>query len=102
LICGQNRNINSLLDIGEDEKRKLDNYIFEKLISTVDKQIEGILASINVKELVSQRIDSLEMQRVERIILDIMSDQFKWIYIFGGILGFLIGAFQAVLTFFLR
>jgi uncharacterized membrane protein YheB (UPF0754 family) len=41
------------------------------------------------------------MLRVERIVLDVMSDQFKWVEIFGGILGFLIGMFQSALALFL-
>ena len=73
-----------------------------KLVAAVDSQIENILSSIDIKKLVSERIDSLDMLRVEKIILDIMSNQFKWIYFFGGVLGFLIGLFQAALTYFLR
>jgi len=76
--------------------------IKKKLLDTIDGQIENILSSIDIKTLVSDRINSLEMVRVERIILDIMSNQFKWIYFFGGVLGFLIGLFQATLTYFLR
>ena len=76
--------------------------IKKKLLDTIDGQIENILSSIDIKTLVSDRINSLEMLRVERIILDIMSNQFKWIYFFGGVLGFLIGLFQATLTYFLR
>ena len=74
----------------------------KKIITAVDGQIENILASVDIKSVVIDRIDSLDMLRVERIILDIMSDQFKWIYFFGGLLGFLIGLFQATFTYFLR
>jgi uncharacterized membrane protein YheB (UPF0754 family) len=98
IIDGQNKNLGALLDIGENGKNKLDDFIFKKLFETVDGQIENILSSINIKNLVSERIDSLDMIRVERIILDVMADQFKWINIFGGILGFLIGLFQAVFS----
>jgi len=73
-----------------------------KILAAVDGQIENILASINIKTLVSDRIDSLDMERVERIILDVMSDQFKWINVFGGFLGFLIGLFQSAFVFFFR
>jgi len=74
----------------------------KKLLAAADSHIENILTSINIKKLVSDRIDSLDMLRVERIILDVMTDQFKWIYFFGGVIGFLIGLFQAAFTFFLR
>jgi uncharacterized membrane protein YheB (UPF0754 family) len=101
-LFAQDKNFKDLLNITEDDKNKLDDFIFEKLMSAADGQIESILDSINIKLLVSDRIDSLDMLRVERIILDVMSDQFKWIEIFGGILGFLIGTFQSSLGLILR
>jgi uncharacterized membrane protein YheB (UPF0754 family) len=102
MISEHKKNIGAMLEISSEDKKKLDDFILEKLTVAVDGQIENILTSINVKLLVSDRIDSLNMERVERIILDVMSDQFKWIHIFGGILGFFIGLFQAVFTYFLR
>jgi len=74
----------------------------KKLLNAVDNQVENILHSIDVKTLVSDRIDSLDMLRVERIILDVLSNQLKWVEIFGGIIGFFIGVFQAGLTYLLR
>jgi uncharacterized membrane protein YheB (UPF0754 family) len=99
-IIGGQKNLNQLFNINMDDKKKLDGFLFEKLISAADGQIENMLSTINIKSLVAERIDSLDMLRVERIILDVMADQFKWINIFGGILGFLIGAFQAVFSWF--
>jgi len=101
-MLGGQKNITALFNINFDDKKKLDDFLFEKLMSAADGQIENILSSINIKALVSERIDSLDMLRVERIILDVMADQFKWINILGGILGFLIGAFQAFFTWVLR
>jgi len=100
MISGQ-KNLSALFNINTDDKKKLDDFLFEKLMSAADGRIENILSTINIKALVSERIDSLDMLRVERIILDVMADQFKWINIFGGILGFLIGAFQSVFSWFL-
>lgn len=99
-------NAQNLLE-SENVKKTLINAIAneavsQRLITAADGQMENLLSSINVKALVSERIDSLDMLRVERIILDVMADQFKWINVFGGILGFLIGAFQAVLGLILR
>jgi len=102
MLSGQSEKIGSLLNISRENKTEFDNFLFNKLMSEADGQIENMLESINVKALVSDRIDSLDMLRVERIILDVMADQFKWINIFGGILGFLIGLFQALFSFFLR
>jgi uncharacterized membrane protein YheB (UPF0754 family) len=102
VIGGQDANMGYLFDISESDKKAMDNFLFEKMMEAADGQIENILTSINIKALVSDRIDSLDMLRVERIILDVMADQFKWIDIFGAILGFLIGLFQSTLNIFLR
>jgi len=101
-IGGQDIKIGSLLGMDAINKKAFDDFLFDKMMTAVDGQIENILASINVKALVSDRIDSLDMLRVERIIIDVMADQFKWIDIFGGILGFLIGLFQSTLSFLIR
>jgi uncharacterized membrane protein YheB (UPF0754 family) len=71
----------------------------ERLLSLVDDALPGIMQKFDIAGLVENRINSLPMERVERIVLDVMADKFKWIDIFGAILGFLIGAFQAAFSF---
>jgi len=99
LIVNIEKTLNS-----DNIKKKLTNTASTSIknITSSEGIIENLLKTINVKALVADRIDSLDMLRVERIILDVMSDQFKWINIFGGILGFLIGLFQVAFSYFLR
>jgi uncharacterized membrane protein YheB (UPF0754 family) len=75
--------------------------ITDKLLAEASANAEHIPAAVDIAALVRDRIDSLEMEKVERIVLDVMANQLKWIDIFGGILGGLIGLFQAALSFFL-
>ena len=84
------------------KKKRLDEWLCARLFRIADEQLEHALASLNVRAMVAERIDSLEMIRVERIILDVMSNQLKWIDVFGAILGFLIGLSQALLSWLLR
>ena len=102
MISEDEKNISALLNISAEEKNKLDDFLSDKLTDAVDGKIEYILSSIYIKSLVSDRIDSLDMIRVERIILDVMSNQLKYVELFGGVLGFLLGLFQAGLSYFLR
>jgi uncharacterized membrane protein YheB (UPF0754 family) len=74
----------------------------EKLIMALDNALPGIMQKFDIASLVETRINSLPMERVERIVLDVMADKFKWIDIFGAILGFLIGVFQAAFSFLLN
>ena len=54
-------------------------------------ELSGLVPALNIKELVSSKVDSLELLQLERLLLGIMEEQFKYINLFGGLLGFLIG-----------
>ncbi len=54
-------------------------------------ELSGLVQALNIKELVSDKVDSLDLLRLERLILGIMEEQFKYINLFGALLGFLIG-----------
>jgi uncharacterized membrane protein YheB (UPF0754 family) len=99
--CG-GLSLGTLLSISDEKKKTIDEALCSRLLNLADEQIENVLSSINVRTLVSERIDSLEMIRVERIVLDVMANQLKWIDIFGAILGFLIGLFQVLFNWLLR
>ena len=94
--------LGEFLSMGTLKKQKVDLFLAEKATDALDDNIEGALSSVNVKVLVSERIDSLEMLRVEKIILDVMAGQLKWINVFGGLLGGLIGFIQVGLSLILR
>jgi uncharacterized membrane protein YheB (UPF0754 family) len=79
------------------KKEKIDAFIGEKLLKIADGHIEQLLKTINIRTLVSDRIDSLDMLEVEHIVLDVMANQLKWINVFGAILGALIGGVQVLL-----
>jgi uncharacterized membrane protein YheB (UPF0754 family) len=94
--------IGYLLSIDEKKKEELEGRICSALLCAAELGMEKALGTLNVRAMVSRRIDSLDMLRVERIILDVMANQLKWIDIFGAILGFLIGLFQAGFSWMLR
>ncbi len=66
----------------------------------VRKKIPLLLKRLDIEEIVVKRIDSLEMIEVERIVLDVLANQLKWINVFGAILGALIGAVQILINLF--
>jgi uncharacterized membrane protein YheB (UPF0754 family) len=41
--------------------------------------------------MVEEKVNSLDILKVEGLLLSIMQEQFKYINLFGGLLGFLIG-----------
>jgi uncharacterized membrane protein YheB (UPF0754 family) len=90
------------LSLATGNKEKADSFLALKAVETLDENIEAALSSVNVKVLVSDRIDSLDMGRVEKIVLDVMAGQLKWINIFGAILGALIGFMEVLFSYFSR
>ncbi len=54
-------------------------------------EVPGLVASLNIKEIVREKVNSLDLMRLERLLLSIMEEQFKYINLFGALLGFLIG-----------
>lgn len=60
-------------------------------------EVPGLVESLNLKEIVRQKVDSLDLMRLERLLLSIMEEQFKYINLFGAILGFLIGGLNVLL-----
>ena len=93
--------LGEFLSLGASKKLLLDSFLAEKAADTLDDNIEGALSSVNIRLLVSDRINSLEMIRVEKIVLDVMAGQLKWINFFGAVLGALIGFAQVVLSLFM-
>ena len=92
--------LREFISLGRNKKTKVDAFLTDKTMNTLKDNVDTTLSSIDVKELVTDRINSLDMIRVEKIILDIMAGQLKWINFFGAILGGLIGLSQAILGFF--
>jgi len=90
--------LGEFLSLGSAKKKTVDYFLAEKAADTLDENVDGALSSVNVKVLVSDRINSLDMLRVEKIVLDVMAGQLKWINFFGAILGALIGFVQVILS----
>ncbi len=60
-------------------------------------EVPGLVSSLNIEHIVAEKVDSLDLLRLERLLLSIMEEQFKYINLFGALLGFLIGTLNVVL-----
>ncbi len=69
----------------------LADYLLQQTNALLVREVPGLLDSLNIRQIVAQKVDSLDLLRLERLLLNIMEEQFKYINLFGGLLGFLIG-----------
>ena len=56
------------------------------------------MEALNVERLVEDKVNALDVLQVEELLLGIMKEQFKYINLFGGLLGFLIGCLNLLIA----
>jgi uncharacterized membrane protein YheB (UPF0754 family) len=54
-------------------------------------EVPGLVESLNIKNIVTEKVNSLDLLKLEGLLLSIMQEQFKYINLFGALLGFIIG-----------
>ncbi len=65
------------------------------------KEVPGLVKSLRINKLVTEKVNSLDLLRLERLLLSIMEEQFKYINLFGALLGFIIGCLNLILLKFI-
>ncbi len=96
-----NMAIMEIINISPDIRNKIDINLTSTLIGIVDDKVPQILESIDVNTLVVDKINTLNMEKVEKLILDIVRKQLRWINVFGALLGSIIGGAQLLLNMFM-
>ena len=77
-------------------ERKLSRYLVNNLLIIVRKESQQIF-DFDIAENARKKLEKLDIGQVEDIVLNISKEQFKYINLFGGILGFLIGIIEVIL-----
>ena len=73
----------------------------ENILHKIIKEFgEGIIASINVQQIISDKLHSYEISNIENIVNKIAKQEFKHIELLGALIGFIIGIFQVLLMVF--
>ena len=78
-----------------------DEQINKDAMSILDSSVDGIISNtaykVRIGEMVEEKIDDLELENMERLILSLTSKELKYIELLGGVLGGIIGFVQAVI-----
>lgn len=96
LIPSTIRNLvqNYVSEIIEDEIREgIDELSEEMIIKTKNR--------INIKEIIENKINELDLYELETIILQIVKNELRHIEVLGLILGFFIGIVRGIITIFI-
>ena len=71
--------------------------LFDQLVVLLKKEIPPLVETLNICQIVEDKVNSLDILKVEGLLMGIMKDQFKYINLFGALLGMLIGLLNLLL-----
>jgi uncharacterized membrane protein YheB (UPF0754 family) len=110
LITAVNEPLRGLLDrpIGKLSARfpadvcdELNEGVYRQVSELLSREVPPLLTALNVRQMVEDKVNTLDLLQVEDLLLGVMKEQFSYINLFGALLGFLIGLGNLVLLTYL-
>ena len=92
------RSVGSLVGADEALRARLAAFLADKALVLVSEEAGKIVEGLDVARIVVEKLDSLDMIEVERIIFGVVDKELRWITLLGGVLGGLIGVLQSLLS----
>lgn len=90
--------------LNDDIKAKIKNTLLGEIESMlpeiIDTYGEKMIAGINIKSTVQEKVMNFSTDKLEEILYSIMKKEFRFIEVLGAVLGFLIGIIQVLLLKF--
>lgn len=94
---GERRPLSDLLPLSDEQKRRMDRFLADRLRGLVGRRVPEIIAGLDVYTMVVNKIEGLDMESVEQLLLMVIAKHLKWINLFGALLGSLIGGMQVLI-----
>lgn len=94
------KSVAEIVGIGGEDKERIEAEASRFFLRVLNEQIPLILESVDVQTLVVDKIDTLDILKVEDLILQVIRSHLRWISAFGAVLGFFIGSIQLFIFFF--
>lgn len=92
--------------VSENLKYHIQYLITKEIVKQLERKKEGFVLKfkerVDVKELVTSKIDKLDTARFEGLLTEFIARELKHLEWLGGLMGFIIGLFQSGLLYFIR
>lgn len=72
----------------------INDYLLTQINNLLEREVPQLIDALNIRAIVTRKIDALNLLSLEGLLLSIMQDQFKYINLFGALIGFIIGLFN--------
>jgi uncharacterized membrane-anchored protein YjiN (DUF445 family) len=90
--------LGDLIPLSADQKADMDRFLTERLQALVSRRVPEIITGLDVYTMVVNKINALDVESVEQLLLMVISRHLKWINLFGALLGSLIGGAQVLVS----
>jgi uncharacterized membrane protein YheB (UPF0754 family) len=74
------------------------NELKDFLAESVEELSHKLEKELDIKDLVCDKVEGFSSERVEKLLVNLMKKEFKFIELVGAVLGFFIGCVQLLLT----
>ncbi|MBL7718284.1 MAG: DUF445 family protein [Flavipsychrobacter sp.] len=72
--------------------------IEQLLPELINRYADSLGRQIDIERIVTEKVTNFSSDKMEQILMAIMSKEFRFVEILGGVLGFIIGIIQVLLT----
>ncbi|OIP64794.1 MAG: DUF445 domain-containing protein [Nitrospirae bacterium CG_4_9_14_3_um_filter_53_35] len=87
--------------IGSEILRQIQKSLTHKIIAKIEEQkgrlVEKFQNAIELKEVVSRKVEGFNMEKIESLLMDLISQELTYIEFVGAVLGFIIGFVQMII-----
>ncbi len=90
-----------IVEVPVTQKHMLDRFIAEKVTDLLGSRAGEVIEAVDIYQMVVDKINELEIENVESLLLMVIAKHLKWINLFGALLGSLIGGAQVIINLFL-
>jgi uncharacterized membrane protein YheB (UPF0754 family) len=74
-----------------DALEELEEGLYRQVGEVLQKEVPPLIETLNIARMVESKVNQLDILQVEELLMGVMKEQFKYINLFGAVLGFLIG-----------
>lgn len=82
-----------------DAREELYQGLMRQFILVLKKELPPLVEGLNIARMVEEKVNNLDILQVEELLMGIMREQFRYINLFGALLGFFIGLLNLILLY---
>jgi len=89
--------------VGEGTLQKIKEGLMEEidllLPEIIGKYADNLSERVDIERMVTEKVSNFSSDKLEEILATVMSKEFRFVELIGGVLGFVIGLIQMGLAF---